>query len=342
MGSHEAKISEPMTEVTVLVAVYNTGRYLGECLDSLLAQTLEAIQVVCVDDGSTDNSIDILNDYTMRDRRIEVVALPENRGIAHARNVGLGRAKGRYIAYLDSDDWLAPDALAKAVDVFRQNEAADCVLLRFVRHYEQGCGGEDSVFPMPQFDVLTGREAFDLSLNWNIHGCYVARKALYDRFNYDETCHSYSDDNITTRLHYLISREVRQCDGTYYYRNYGQSVTQSVNVHRFDYPLANLSLKQKLIELGVDSTTIRKYENIRWLILVDTYMFYHCHGGQLTAAERRHGLEVIKKVWRTIERPLLNPTTTRKFGYCPMNSWWQFRVEEWLYFTIRGLLGKNV
>lgn len=340
MGCNEEKILEPVAEVTVLMAVYNVGNYLGESLDSLLAQTLKDIQVVCIDDGSTDNTIDILNDYAMRDRRIEVVELPENTGAAHARNVGLGRAKGRYIAYLDGDDRLAPDALAKAVDVFRQHEATDCVLLRFVRHYEPECGEKDSVYPMPPFEVLTGREAFNLGLSWKIHGCYVARKALFDRFNYDDTCLSYSDDN-TTRLHYLISREVRQCDGTYFYRNHGQSVTRGVSVRRFDYPLANLSLKNKLIELGVDDGIIRRYENIRWLVLVDICMFYHCHGKELSAADRRHGLAVIKKVWLTIERPLLDRATARKFGYCPTNSWWLFRAEEWLYFTLHGLMGKN-
>lgn len=341
MGRHEAQIPEPMTDVTVLVAVYNAETYLRQCLDSLLAQTLENIQVVCIDDGSTDGSAAILAEYAKRDRRVEVVTLPENHGAAHARNVGLAVAKGRYVAYLDSDDWLAPDALAIAVGVFREHEATDCVLLRFFRHYEQDCGESDSVFPMPPFDVLSGREAFELSLDWKIHGCYVARKALYDRFGYDETCHSYSDDN-TTRLHYLVSREVRQCAGTYFYRNHDRSVTRSVSVRRFDHPLANLALKNKLLEHGIDDGTIRKYENIRWIGLVDICMFYHCHGNELPVADRRHGLAIIKKVWRTIDRASLDRSTARKFGYCPMNSWWLFRAEEWLYFTIRGFIGKNI
>ena len=85
-------ISNTMTtpKVTVLVAVYNAEKYIRKCLDSLIEQTLTDIQVVCIDDASTDNSLSILNEYAGKDNRIEVIALTENHGQAHARNQGLG------------------------------------------------------------------------------------------------------------------------------------------------------------------------------------------------------------------------------------------------------------
>ena len=75
-----------MPKVTVLVAVYNAERFLPQCLDSLLAQTMSDFQVICIDDASTDRSLQVLNTYALRDLRIEVVRLLENRGQAHARN----------------------------------------------------------------------------------------------------------------------------------------------------------------------------------------------------------------------------------------------------------------
>lgn len=321
----------------MLVAVYNAENYLCKCLDSLLGQTLHDIQVVCIDDCSTDGSLAILRDYAEKDDRVDVIHLTENHGQAHARNEGLKLAKGKYVGYLDSDDWLAPDALQQVAHVFNRYADTDCVLLRFFLCNDEGKG---KTFPMPDFDVLNGGDAFVMSLDWTIHGCYVARKSLYDRWPYDESCKAYSDDN-TTRLHYLSSRNVRKCDGTYYYRMNPNSVTHAITPQRFDFLRARDSMKSQLMAIGVDGEIMRKFENIRWLTLVDTYMFYHCHGKALTRADRREGLSAIKHVWLTTDRSKLDKKTTRKFGYCPMPSWPLFRLEEWLYFTIRGLLGKN-
>ena len=83
-----------MPKVSVLVAVYNAGQFLARCLDSLLGQTLSDIQVICVDDASTDGSLRLLNDYALRDMRIDVLRLQDNCGQAHARNVGLSVAQG--------------------------------------------------------------------------------------------------------------------------------------------------------------------------------------------------------------------------------------------------------
>ena len=100
---------------SLLVAVYNAEKYISACLDSLTGQTLHDIQIICIDDASTDCSLNILQNYALRDNRIEVIHLNNNMGQAHARNVGLEKARGRYIGFVDSDDWLSPDCLNKAL-----------------------------------------------------------------------------------------------------------------------------------------------------------------------------------------------------------------------------------
>ena len=102
-------------KITVLVAVYNAEKYLRDCLDSLVGQTLKEIQVLCVDDASTDHSWSILQEYATLDKRIEIIHLDKNGGQANARNIALKLAKGLYTCFLDSDDWLSPDALEQAV-----------------------------------------------------------------------------------------------------------------------------------------------------------------------------------------------------------------------------------
>ena len=110
-----------MIEVTILVAVYNAEKYLRECLDSLLKQTLQEIQVICINDASTDSSLSIIQEYAQKDKRIEYISLKENKGQAHARNVGLQQAKGKYICFLDSDDLWEPTKLEKQIYFMEKN-----------------------------------------------------------------------------------------------------------------------------------------------------------------------------------------------------------------------------
>lgn len=99
-----------MACVSIIVPVYNTERYLRECLDSLIRQTLDDIEIVCVNDGSTDGSTAILEEYAQLDRRFAVVQ-QQNCGLAAARNTGVAAATGEYLDFLDSDDHLDPKAL---------------------------------------------------------------------------------------------------------------------------------------------------------------------------------------------------------------------------------------
>lgn len=97
-------------QVSIVIPVYNTGVLLRRCLDSLAAQTLREIELICVDDGSTDDSLLILQEYANRDPRFHMIA-QENQGPGPARNAGLEKAEGKYVIFLDSDDWFEPDLL---------------------------------------------------------------------------------------------------------------------------------------------------------------------------------------------------------------------------------------
>lgn len=112
-------------KVSVVIPVYNTGRFLGECLDSVCNQTLREIEIICVDDGSTDNSAAILEEYRKRDDRFVVLKKEhvDNAGAGTARNMGIDRASGKYLAILDSDDFFEPDMLEKTYKLAEQEQA---------------------------------------------------------------------------------------------------------------------------------------------------------------------------------------------------------------------------
>ena len=93
-------------KISVIVPVYNMERYLRECLDSILAQTIKEIEVICIDDGSTDDTSKILYEYGWKDRRVKVIS-QANSGVSAARNAGLKAARGEFVAFVDPDDWLA-------------------------------------------------------------------------------------------------------------------------------------------------------------------------------------------------------------------------------------------
>jgi glycosyltransferase involved in cell wall biosynthesis len=99
-----------MIKVSVIIPVYNAQKYLRECLDSVTAQTLKDIEIICVNDGSTDCSLEILESYAAKDSRF-IVLTKENGGSAAARNVGLTEAQGEYIYFVDNDDLLAENTL---------------------------------------------------------------------------------------------------------------------------------------------------------------------------------------------------------------------------------------
>ena len=103
-----------MPKVSVIIPVYNVERYLGECLDSILGQTLKDIEVLCVDDGSTDSSPRILADYAAKDPRVKVLHA-EHGGAYRARAVGLAASCGDYVHFMDADDILAREAYARLV-----------------------------------------------------------------------------------------------------------------------------------------------------------------------------------------------------------------------------------
>ena len=103
-------MSKEQPKVSIIVPVYKVEKYLRRCLDSILSQTFDDFEVICVNDGSPDNSIDILNEYASRDNRFCVVE-QENQGLSMARNNGKKLARGEYIYFLDSDDYIHPQLL---------------------------------------------------------------------------------------------------------------------------------------------------------------------------------------------------------------------------------------
>lgn len=175
-------------KISVIIPVYNSQAYLRECLDSVVNQTMEDIEIICVDDGSTDASARLLRSFQDEDMRLRVL-LREHCGAGPARNAGIEAAEGRYITFLDSDDIFAPQALACLYET-AEKYAAELVLCsgRNFRTDRRGME-ENSLFLNPMYLPASNPYSaetnshylfqFTSSASWG----KLYRKAFLDRWN---------------------------------------------------------------------------------------------------------------------------------------------------------------
>lgn len=121
--------------ISVIIPVYNVEKYLNQCLDSVCNQSFKNLEIICVNDGSTDNSLEILKDYSKKDDRIKIIS-QDNNGLGHARNTGLKHAAGDYVFFLDSDDFLCENCLEELYLNITSN-GSDLVIFNFFIFHER-------------------------------------------------------------------------------------------------------------------------------------------------------------------------------------------------------------
>lgn len=149
-----------LPKVSVIIPVYNVAPFLKQCLNSVLFQSLKEIEIICINDGSTDTSLQILKQYAQKDARIHLIN-QHNQGVSIARNNGIAKASGEYIYCLDSDDYIAQDALEKMYAIAKENKLD---MLHFTAQLVDKKGNEIETPSLFRLDVLPeGKEGVVLS-----------------------------------------------------------------------------------------------------------------------------------------------------------------------------------
>lgn len=152
-------MSCPSIKVSVVVPVYNAEKYLRQAILSISRQTLREIEILCVDDGSTDSSVDILNELAKEDKRIKVLHNPrKGAGAALARNFGLEHASGEYLSILDADDWFEPEMLARSYQRAKETDAD--VVMFDAKYYSDITGQEVHADWVLNKDLLPDNDVF--------------------------------------------------------------------------------------------------------------------------------------------------------------------------------------
>lgn len=148
------------SKISVLIPAYNTGKYISECIESVIAQTYRNLEIIIVDDGSTDDTLEIAECYALNDSRISVVAVSHG-GVSNARNVCISHATGDYILFVDSDDWIGDNLCLNLLASATRNDA-DIVFSSMTVIPEEGnpyVFGDRSVL-FKDKDVLSGKDCF--------------------------------------------------------------------------------------------------------------------------------------------------------------------------------------
>lgn len=170
-------------KISVIIPVYNTAKYLEKCLASVLNQTLKDIEIICIDDGSTDNSLEIIKEFGQSDGRVKFLT-QKNQGQSVARNVGIKAAQGEYIGFIDSDDWADESMFEK---LYENAKAYDSdIAMCSINVFNEATGeisDKDPYMTLDLFDKSFENRAFDYTeiLNFLFRICVVPWNKIYKR-----------------------------------------------------------------------------------------------------------------------------------------------------------------
>lgn len=235
---------------SILMPVYNAEKFLKRSILSVKKQQYENWELLCVDDGSEDCSMELLQKMSKEDDRIKVYRTPHNQGPMGARRLGFEHSSGDYIVYLDADDSLSEDYLF-AIQKRVLETGADMVFPDLVH---VSMGGQNSFFEdhhVDKSEVLTGLEGFADTFPWNkIGGLGGYKRQIFEASTYHPYLqgNNFNADEVLQRIMLLKSAKVAFCDGAYYYMENQASITHVLQRRSF----CRLDANEALIKLAKD------------------------------------------------------------------------------------------
>ena len=243
--------------ISIIIPVYKVEKYLEKCIESVLKQTYTNLQVILVDDGSPDNCGKICDEYAKKDSRIEVIH-KENGGLSDARNVGIAKAKGKYIGFVDSDDYIKEDMYEILINLIKEYDAdvSICNLYEVIEGKEYIRNKENGIKEYNRIDIL--KEVL-LDKNIQSYACNkLYKKELFNEIKYP-IGKKYEDIGTTFYIFEKCNKVVVTSEPEYYYLKRADSlvnnVTESTVLDYTEIIIQRYLYTQKNIE------ELRKYNN---------------------------------------------------------------------------------
>ncbi len=283
---------------SLIIPVYNVEKYLRECLESVLCQTYGDWEAICINDGSTDGSATILEEYAAKDSRFKVIS-QANGGLSAARNSGLEAASGDYVLFLDSDDYLGKDALRIIAD----NLSDEDLLCFSGRRFFEESGKYEKADVLPQESFETGWEYYskhaldkrNFAFVCVVLRCYRRAYLLENRLRFKPGI--YHEDNMFTPLACYYAKKVKIIpDVLYDYRVRGSSImtTRSLKHKEDILTIANSLAAFFVPQAGIEKTTVYK---------ALTHHYQSVFIDKVSRKEERHLLSMVDwKLYKTVSR----------------------------------------
>lgn len=230
-------------KISIIVPIYNVEKYLNECLNSIINQTFSDIEIICVNDGSKDNSRNILEEYAKKDCRIKIID-KQNGGLSSARNAGLNVANGDFIIFVDSDDWIAPDMAEKLYNnaILFNTDISICSVHLFDEQTKE-INNNEPYFSLAHFDSSFNNKVFSYkdTIPFLMDVCVMAWNKIY-RKSFLDKCNAQFPDGLIFEdgpfffsIFFKTQRIAIVRDFLYYYRiNRQGSIVQKGGKKLFD------------------------------------------------------------------------------------------------------------
>ena len=216
-------------KVSIIVPIYNVEKYLRQCLDTIIDQTLREIEIILVDDGSTDSSLTICKEYEQKDNRIKLIH-KENEGLGYTRNRGLQEATGEFVGFIDSDDWIELDMFEKLYQTAIENKADTCLgNIKGKKLIFEGNEVKQQLLPKMMGARYDGTDYYGMSVCRGIH-----QLELIKRYNiqFPSERELISEDIIFDISYYSIAKKVVILQQHFYH--YRENLTSLTKKYRPD------------------------------------------------------------------------------------------------------------
>lgn len=253
-------------EVSILVPVYNVGKYIRQCLETVSGQSFTDWECILVDDGSTDRSGEICDEFASEDPRFRVLHV-KNGGVAAARNIAVKNATGKFIAFCDPDDWMEPDAIETMHRLITANDA-DIVQTGFWREFD---GHRKTKHLVDKQIILNREEALrQLMKDRNVQSFLWNKMFRSEMVSPDfPVGHTFEDIFVSIKWFSRIRKMVCDPIPLYHYRMRQDSILHTASSkYRLDYLNAKIFRAEEMLKLGLDFFTDKEYN----VLLTKTYV----------------------------------------------------------------------
>lgn len=241
--------------ISIIMPVYNSSQYLEESIQSVINQDYVNWELICVDDGSTDESLKILKDYNKENKKIKVCT-QENLGPAQARKLGISQSKGDYICYLDADDVYSKDYLYETLRQALLTDADVTMPILIGGWKSEAEYNFNDKNDLKFGEVIAPKCAFLRTFPWSVHGLNLYKASHIKKYALTEisNVNNFNADEYLTRYLLLFANKVVISEGKYFYRQNKESITQSFTIRH----MGAIKVNSLLFDLAISEGFSKK------------------------------------------------------------------------------------